>query len=553
MGQWEWRAWVETADGVRSGAAFLVTPRKLLTCAHVVRGRESARVGLPGLPAPLPVRVHRCSDWAGQNDLGDVAVLELPHEVGLRPAELAAPDALLDPGLWRGELRAYGFPYRSDQEMRFVTVRTSSDMAQRDEWWHVHVQHGDRLEAGYSGSAVYDPYSGRVVGMVTDSDPDDPDDDSGRGVAGRMLPIGTLRRYWEELDDHLPLTWLNAAARRELRLTLDGLPADRAAVARVLDLPPARPLRSAWDAARYIAEGFDEERLARYLTALLPSVPRLAGWRRRHLPAPETAGRRAEPASIIVRLERMTHGHDVTVQTWIDGAPGPAGDTVRVAAERDVRRAVERSVEAIGPVVDDRPDLDWMIEFAVPANWLGKPFEEWYLNRDRRLRMRHYPVVVRDVTRLRPEPFLRDQARRRWKRLRDPGNPHPVECRPPAPNAFRDLLEAHDHLGLLVYGSPPGRAHLKAALDLAVPVMLWPRGRCADADHADCAGRRTRRTLAGHVAGVDPGGLPGVVYRLRREALRQKALGRGPHCGDALTLLWDDPSRLPDPPLAMEV
>ncbi|GAA1547243.1 trypsin-like peptidase domain-containing protein [Actinomadura kijaniata] len=548
MGGGEWHAWVEA--GPSRGAAFLVAPGKLLTCAHVVRGCAEARVGLADLP-PLTARVRRCGDWTRQNDPGDVAVLELPHEMGPDPAEMAAPDALLDPRTWHSDLRVYGFP-GSDRQIRYATVRTAADMVQHREWWQVRARHGDRIEAGYSGGAVYDPYSGRVVGMLTDVDPDDPDDERRRGAVGRMLPIGTLRRYWEELDDHLPLTWLDAAARRELRRALAGLPADPAAAARVLDLPPTRPLRSAWDAARYIAEGFDEERLARYLAASSPGVPRLAEWRRRHLPAPERTGR-AEPASIIVRLERMTHGHDVTVQTWIDGAPGPSGDTVRVAAEKDVRQAVERSVEAIGPVVDDRPDLDWMIEFAVPAHWLGKPFEDWYLNRGRRLRMRGYPVVVRDVTRLRPEPFLRDQARRRWKRLRDPGNPYQVDCRPPAPGAFRDLLEAHDHLGLLVYGSSPGRAHLKAALDLAVPVMLWPRGRCADADHADCSGHRTRRTLVGRVAGVDPGGLPGAVHELRREALRHKALGCGPHCGDALTLLWDDPSRLPDPPLAMEV
>ncbi|RFS84790.1 hypothetical protein D0T12_14810 [Actinomadura spongiicola] len=352
-----------------------------------------------------------------------------------------------------------------------------------------------------------------------------------------------------------------AQARRELRGLLDGvrftdpLGSD---LERAVGRPVSEEFRSAWASVRYVAEGWPRERLVRYLAALGRRLPeagrsRLAGWSARHLPGAVPADpARATPASAIVRLERAVFDKavDVTVHTWIDGAEGPSRPTVRVPEGR-VQRVVEEGVAAMVPTLYGH---DWMIEFAVPESWLGKPFEQWYLDARNRIRMRQRPVVVRDVDRLRPDSIRRDQAHHRWRLLNARGrsDPHPIRCDEPRRGPdFQDWLEANVDFCVLVYGSRPVRSRLTAALNNGIPVMLWTRTPCDATTHGDCRGHRVLDALTAAVGDKHPGDLPRVALALRKDALI--APRDTPHCGRDLTLLWDDPSRLPDPPLAMEV
>ncbi|MFD0683300.1 VMAP-C domain-containing protein [Actinomadura fibrosa] len=560
MDDWQWRAWVGRPGGGTLGAAFLVDATRLLTCAHTVHGMDEARVGFPGLGEDLPARVIPCGGWRRAGDHGDVAVLELKEPVPYTPARLAGPEELHAGAIVGREFTACGFPRHSRDDERYARLTTSPHQRMRREWWELKTVPGYRLEEGYSGSAVYDELTGTVVGMVTNADFRDGD----RAEFGWMLPVSRIRRYWEELDDLLPLGWLTGPARRELRELLDGVAFTGplgSALGAVTGRPPVEAPRTAWESVRDVAEGWPEDRLVRYLGALGPHLPadrrpRLAAWSRRHLasavPAPAGAPERAEPASVIVRLERATfdNAFDVTVHTWIDGAEGPSRRTERVP-ERRVRAAVEEGVErSLHAVVGRRGE--WMIEFAVPEGWLGRPFEEWHVDRRNRIPMRRYPVVVRDVERLRPYSIRHDQAWRRWRLLRERGRsePRPVDCAAPRKGtAFQDWLEANDDYCVLVYGSRPVRSWLTAALNNGVPVMLWTRTACDAPGHDHCRGNL--RDLAGAVADAPPGDLPRIAMALRRKALA--APKDRPHCGRNLTLLWDDPSRLPDPPLGMEV
>ena len=90
MGDWQWRAWVGTPAAGKLGAAFLITPTRLLTCAHTVAGRDDPRVGFPGLAENMPVRVVASGGWRGPRDLGDVAVLELDNPASNARARIAA-------------------------------------------------------------------------------------------------------------------------------------------------------------------------------------------------------------------------------------------------------------------------------------------------------------------------------------------------------------------------------------------------------------------------------------------------------------------------------
>ncbi|WP_019629533.1 trypsin-like peptidase domain-containing protein [Actinomadura atramentaria] len=543
MRDWGWRARVGSAGGVGSG--FLVAPTRVLTAAHVVRDAAEATVSFPGGPEKAPARVVRPTAWARAGDPGDVAVLELAEPVPIDPAPFADPGVLagLDERL---ELHTYGFPKTRDGEIRFASVTTAPDWTMRGgEWWTVKT--GDSIERGYSGAAVYEAATGAVHGMVTDAD---------GGTLAKMLPVSALREYVEDLDDLLPLRWLDAPARRELRGLLGGRPlpdAARAEFAAIVGRPlPARP-RTVWAALRDVAEGWPgEDRFARAVAAASRHLDhaaqwRLAAWRRAHLaePAPPAAGD-AAMASLIVRLEPMTHGdYELTVHTWADGREQGPAETVRVTKEQ-VRPAVEERVRRAAGALYGRT---WMIEFAVPQEWLHKPFEEWHIDRADNRRMRLYPVAVRDVERLRPGSIRRDLAFRRWQRLTERGSSEPreVPCRARS-DEFESELEADDDYGVLVYASRPAKPTLRAALRNGVPVMLWPRATCGEPSHDACAGRSRLDDLVPRVAAEHPHRLPALAKSLRQEALTAS----GPHCGHALTLLWDDPSRLPDPPLSME-
>ncbi|MFA1545053.1 VMAP-C domain-containing protein [Actinomadura chokoriensis] len=556
MDDWQFRAWVGPPSGGKLGAAFLVTGTRLLTCAHTVHGLEEARVGFPGLMEDLPARVVRRGGWRRAGDLGDVAVLELAAPVPLAPARLAAPGKARDLAAAGREFGVCGFPRRSDGDERHATVRTNPVWVRRREWWELRAVDGS-LEKGYSGSAVYDMSTGEVIGMMSDAE----FHGESRSDLGSMLPLDRIRVYWEELDDLLPLEWLTAPARRELRELLAGVPFTPALAAELEAVTGRLPLeefQSAWHSVRHVAEGFQEEHLVRYLRAVRrlspdPHARRLTTWSARHMPdvARPPGASRPEPPSVIVRLERLTHGDafDITVHLWTDGAAGRSRRAEAVPKPR-VQQVIEERVAELAPALFQR---EWMIEFAVPQKWLSTPFEQWYVDPGRTMRMRRYPVVVRDVRRLRPDSFERDQAYERWRLLNELGrsDPRRITCDTARDSGvFSDLLEANVDYCVLVYGARPPDESLRAALSNGVPVMLWPRTRCGAAAHDECHGHDVQESLAEAVKGAHPADLPRLARDLRKRALVARD---EPHCGHDLTLLWDDPSRLPDPPLAMEV
>ncbi len=97
----------------RWGAGFLVTGRRVLTCAHVVRWSDRAAVTVSFPHArelgELSATVVVHGGWAGEvTDPGDVAVLELDRDVPLAPAGFAPPAAAYTEPY--PKLIAYGFP-----------------------------------------------------------------------------------------------------------------------------------------------------------------------------------------------------------------------------------------------------------------------------------------------------------------------------------------------------------------------------------------------------------------------------------------------------------
>lgn len=555
MSEWRWRARVETESGRVLGAGFLVDDSRVVTCAHVVAGLERARVTFPGVADALPASVDSCTGWSQPGDEGDVAVLRLDSPVAIPPARFAPLDALRGS---RTELGAYGFPRFKEAPGSVVELRTRPDMDLRQEWWQLNVPdaHLESLEHGFSGAAVYLADTGEVVGMATDRDK------TVDGDSGRMLPLRSLRWYWEDVDDLLDLGWLTAEQRRRLRHAVrDAVPAvtPNDIYREVFPgFPEVRRLRSVWDAIRYVAEeNLENDALKRFLVRLAahlgdPARRELTAWLQRHLPAARPPVRETTPTSLIIRLDRMTRGevYELTLLTLVDGVTGPYAGPMEVRAS-EIRDRVEEALPTVRDAVLGR---EWIIEFALPVSLFDEPFETWYIEKENGIRMRAYPVVLRDVQRMNPGSIRRDLTIRRWRRLRERGttSPQAIGCQTSySDDEFQDWLDADDECCALAYAASPSKGRLNAALNAGIPVMLWSRAPCAHDAHDDCPGDRRLHELTSAIAQVGPDGLPETVMKLRKRSRMPSAAED--HFGRELALVWDDPARLPDPPLAMGV
>jgi hypothetical protein len=557
VNSWQWRARLETDDDARYtlGAGFLIDQQRVLTCAHLVKDLTTVRVTFPGGQSDLRATVlPPLTGWARPGDSGDMALVMLDFPVSIPPARFASPAE----AYWAGELRAEGFREDFAKSGSFVTVRTSPDMelspdgkGHGAEWWQIDVDdsHPERLAKGFSGAAVYRVDTAEVVGMITDADL------RRGGAMGRMLPLPVLRLHWEELDDLLWLPWLAQVHARELRALVEAVVVPVAEVYQeAFPGPlPRRELRSAWDAIRYTAEErFEDDRLPRFLAVLCrylprPAAERIGSWSRRALGAElpsvySPAGH--GPASIIVRLDRLTRGdrYELSFASLVDGTPRQPLPRMEVAADQ-VRTQVEKHIPELIPDVLGR---DWMIEFALPESWLNRAVEEWKAGTRPMLAN---PVVVRDVERLKPA-LRQDRAIKRWAvlRQRDTPSAEPVGCaNARTKEQYFYWLTSRDDICMLVYAEQPSRGHLAAALDAGIPIMVWPRSRCTDGSHTGCAGGSFAAELLHHVLANAPDELPNIVRRLRAEARAQA--GDALHSGHRLTLFWDDPARFPDPPL----
>lgn len=533
------------------GAGLLVDSTRLLTCAHVVSGRERAHVTFPGVAEGLGASVAIRGDWQKTGDEGDLAVLTLDHEVAVVPARFATTDPA---SRWADSpLGALGFPAGSGDIGKVVRLGTGRDRGVR-EWWQVDVtdSHLQSLKKGFSGAGVYLISTGEVVGIATDADR------ALEGLSGLMLPLRSIRRYWEEIDDLLDLGWLTAQARSRLREIVSDAICDVPLEALFRQVFPrfqgVQSFTSVWDSIRFVAEeSVDPGALRPFLTRLCPHLApsvrdRLKVWTHQWMPAAEPAREATKPTSIIVRLDRMTHGevYELGLLTLVDGVSGPATQPVQVRQDQ-IRAAVEAALPAVRDAVLEH---DWIIEFASPVALFNQPYETWYVDRENGIRMRAYPVVVRDVHRMNPGSIRRDLTLKRWRLLRERGmaTVKPVHCQSEyTDEEFHDWLDAEEDCGVLAYAGTPSQGRLNAALNAGIPVMLWPRNACRAPAHHDCEGLRVLTALCAALTGTQPDRLPKAVMLLRKNA-RVKYASEN-HCGRDLALVWDDPARMPDPPL----
>ncbi|MEW2246151.1 trypsin-like peptidase domain-containing protein [Streptomyces sp. NPDC006975] len=533
--------------GTEVGAGFLVSPRHVLTCAHVVRCADTdpVTVAFPNsrplgeLPAAVTVR----GGWrGGPADPGDLAVLELTEDVALAPARFAPPGA--EHGA--RELVAYGFPRGYDEGM-LASYRALPGPRISDEWVQLEALtgHGQPLAAGFSGAAVT-LADGSVVGMVAAVA-------GGRDVrVGRMLPTDVMARHWPGLGELVPTGHRPQALRRLYTLVRRVESEGRACDANRLYVdavgafgPPLPP------------GGF-------------PSLSAAAAYVQWEVPEPEAATRLAD------RLEELLDGprpgpgdppppaaawSPVVVEIDHSGA-GPDQVTVEVSAYRDGRRrsvgARRLPTHAVRAYVQQRldeaadqlaPDAEELVTFVLPREWLNEPVASWECSEyDSTPLGCAYPLVVTDRARHR-SGRLRHQLRKKWQKLDvSPGaSVHRVECGTrERPGGLRKRLWDGD-AQLAGFATPPAaaREHFEVSLTVPVPVLLWRRTGCPGAGHdGPCPGSAFLDELTASLTGVPPAELPRHVQTLR---LAADAEDPGGHWARELQLLWDDPRCFPEP------
>lgn len=550
-------AWhARIACGNEVGAGFLVSPRRVVTCAHVVRWSDTSAVTV-SFPnsrelSPLPATVAVHGGWSGgAADPGDLAVLELDHEVPLTPVEFAPPGAELgDPA---PTLVAYGFPRGYDEGM-LARYQALPGALVSDEWRQLEAvtAHGQPLAAGFSGAAVT-LADGRVVGMVAAVA-------SARDIrVGRMLPTQVIARYWPELGERVPTPDHDPDAVRRLytlvrRAVAKGLECDANRLYVDAVGPFGPPLPEGGFASLGAAAGYVQWEVpgAEAVTRFADRLQRLLA-----PPCPQSAAAATASATatspswspILVEIEHSGAGSD---QVTVEVSAYREGHRRRVSARRLARGAVRAYVQE---QIDEAftqlaPDAEELITFVLPREWLNEPVARWECGAEDSTPLGcAYPLVVVDRSRHR-SGRLRHQLAKKWLKLdaRSETRLHRVRCgsaeRPPS--LRKRLRDADADLAGFSFPPSAARPYFEVGLNTPVPVLLWPRSGCADAGHeGPCSGAAFLDALTASVAGTPPIELPRRVRELRETADADDDPER--HWAKDVQLLWDDPRCFPEP------
>ena len=215
----------------------------------------------------------------------------------------------------------------------------------------------------------------------------------------------------------------------------------------------------------------------------------------------------------------------------------------------DDQTYTEEQVRTLLGVALNQPQLanagNLSFEFFLPAPLINLPVDQWDVGYgDFRLGLQ-YPVVVRSLERIRHVTNAAQEWRSKWSKV-DAARFHSSdssvvwitqEAQKDRNRLYVRLSSGEGPLCALLQVSPePDRCEaLMAALRAGVPALLWCRNDGEDV----WAGLGPLMNQAAPL-----GELPWRIFEFRRESVDQGAGER--HLARHLTLLWDDPGRIPD-------
>lgn len=197
-------------SGKTAGTAFLVAPKLVVTCAHVIVGAKSERGQHVRLMAYVDGFAYdgivQESGWSDDKheDIAFIKLIEWPSKAA--PLTLGAST-----NRNTGRYFAFGFASRQHYLARPVSDEISGIMPVDDRRPLLQLK-GDLIDAGMSGAPVMDNNSGRVIGMVNEYD------DFGRGRLAAATTAETIAALWPDLR-----IWPDAYGPREVNTYLDDL------------------------------------------------------------------------------------------------------------------------------------------------------------------------------------------------------------------------------------------------------------------------------------------------------------------------------------------
>jgi hypothetical protein len=181
--------------GKSVGSGFLIGPRMVLTCAHVVgiaiglRDLSEAPQQLISLDFPMvnPDFMLEASVvfWNPESDIAGLSLRTIPP-IGATLAPIVISEELLG-----RSIRVLGFPryFQKGVWASGVLFKKTSN-----NWLQVEDTVGSLFRSGFSGAPVWDEKLGGVVGVVVDTDrfPD--------SEAAFVIPSNQLIQIWPELN-----------------------------------------------------------------------------------------------------------------------------------------------------------------------------------------------------------------------------------------------------------------------------------------------------------------------------------------------------------------
>jgi WD40 repeat protein len=202
---------IRSKDNAIAGVGFLVSERRVLTCAHVVAQALNVPLETPEAPGdevlldfplltPGEIFAARTVVWRPaypdasreHGDTEDVAGLELQADPP-RGSEIA--HLVKSEDLWGHAFRSFGFPSSHDNGVYAAGVLRA---AQVGGWVQIEGVRdiGYFVTPGFSGSPVWDEQLDGVVGMVVGAER------RPEVRAAFMIPTGALAKAWPDLDRH---------------------------------------------------------------------------------------------------------------------------------------------------------------------------------------------------------------------------------------------------------------------------------------------------------------------------------------------------------------
>ena len=200
------------------GAGFLVSPRHILTCAHVITAAlripqdtalppsELIHLDFPLLPQhphcqARVIRWHPVNTEVIVGESEDIAVLELIETL---PADAQPVPLIRLASFSDREVRLYGFPKGKEMGI-YVNATLQGVIGRGYVQLNTELGHG-QVEPGFSGTAVWDKQENGIVGMIVSID------DYQGDVPVYMIPANALIQAYQESQTVTPSSPLHISS-----------------------------------------------------------------------------------------------------------------------------------------------------------------------------------------------------------------------------------------------------------------------------------------------------------------------------------------------------